>query len=204
MPLTFPTIIKQEMTKQSSAEAFVLLFQIEIEGIDTVYLCRNNEDITFGGQLYTKWAIDIDSLKTDTTGQINIFNIRVDNTLRTLQQLIEQYDNLANSNITILVVHTGNLATAIPDFISTYKVKNVKFNQSIAEFELGSEDILRKRVPYRAYNKNRCPYIYKGIECGSTSALTECNRTLSNCRERNNSPRFGGEINIPDLSGVYV
>jgi len=202
--LTFPTAIKQEMTKQAQPYAFVLLFEVKIENEDLVYLCRNNQDIVFAGNTYLKWGIEVDSIKSDISGKINNFYIKIDNTLRVIQQLIAKYDNLSNSYVIIKVVHTNNLSVPIPDFDSKYMIKSVSFDNSIADFEIGVEDIIRKRVPYRAYNKNRCPYIYKGIECGSVSIKTDCGKTLSDCRLRSNASRFGGEINIPDLSGVYT
>jgi phage-related protein len=203
MPLTFPTVIKQEMTKQSNVNAFLILFEINIEG-EIIRLCRNNSDINFAGNTYTKWAIELDPIKSDLSGQITLFNVIVDNTLRSVQNLVLQYPDITNSTVKIMVVNSGNLGTAIPDFDATYNIEDIEFSDNNAVFSLGVENILIKRVPYRAYNKNRCPYVYKGIECGSTSSYTTCGQTLSDCRLRNNSARFGGEINIPDLSGVYI
>jgi len=204
MSLTFPTDIKNEMTKMSANNAFLLLFEIDIEGDQTYYLCANNENITFDGNLYIAWSIDLDDITYDSSGKISVFSAKVDNTTRTLQYVIDGYNGLSDSNITIKIVNSDHLSTAIPDFDGYYKIKSVKCNEQIIDFELGSEDILRKRVPYRTYNKNRCPYLYKGIECGSVSSIATCNHTLSDCRSRDNLERFGGEINIPDRTGVYI
>lgn len=69
------------------------------------------------------------------------------------------------------------------------------------EFETRSEMDLHKQRGPRVSQHTLCRFQgqdgFKGPNCGYTGSETECNYTLTRCRELNNVARFGG---FPDLS----
>ena len=84
-----------------------------------------------------------------------------------------------------------------------FVVTGATAKKDVVSLKLGCGMSLDKRFPSYRIMKDWCPFKYKGIECGCTSSLATCNKTLSDCRKRNNSQRFGGCPTIPQ-GGLYV
>jgi lambda family phage minor tail protein L len=74
------------------------------------------------------------------------------------------------------------------------------FNRKTEESKLGviyelasALDLEGLSVPQRRIYPNFCPFAYGSPECGSTSSLANCSKTLGACRNRNAAPfPFGG------------
>ena len=103
----------------------------------------------------------------------------------------------------MMVIMSEHLDITTPELDEEFSVQSVSYDENWVSFTLTGSVNLFKRVPLRRYLKNFCPYQYKGPECKSSSSYTSCNKSLADCRARNNVSRYGGEPGIPQ-GGLYA
>lgn len=105
------------------------------------------------------------------------------------------------------VVNAANLPAGIADLEEEFVVQETKCDTSFVTFTLGADYNLRSRFPRVRIMKTHCTHTYGEIECGVSNAMKAlhptCNRTITACRERGNSSRFGAEPGIPQ-GGLYA
>lgn len=191
-----------EKQKLQGDGAWLILLEIAIPTVETIYICRNTENVVWDSITWIAFPFELDDLKEDSKGGIPELTLRVSNVTRALQNYLEAIGGGVGSKVTFRVVHSNHLDILTPEIMEEFTIQHVTTDQEWVVFTLGAGDPIMKRFPPRRYLRNFCPFKYKGIECASTSVLTTCNKTLTNCRERNNSTRFGG---FPTLSqnGFY-
>lgn len=197
-------IAKNEL---ASDVPFILLLEIKLKGDDdSIYLCRNNEDVIWNGQLWQAFPFDFGEVKEDGTGSLPSIDLLVDNTGRALDYYLDKGDGGVGSTVILRVVvlpeDTGE-ATTEPEIEEIFSVVDCSVTEQNVKFSLGNAYPAQSRRPIGIYKKNYCPFKYKGVECACTSELEDCNHTLAACRERNNSKRFGGFAGLPQ-GGLYV
>jgi len=188
--------------KINTESVWLLLLEISFEG-DVIRICRNNEDVTWNGQTWVAYPFSITDSKNDNKGTLSNLTVDVDNTTRELEYYLENSNGGAGSEVVLYVVRFDDLDGEEADLEEHFSVKATTVTGQKVSFTLGNAYNTRQRRPWRRYMKNSCPWKYKGCECGATSNLPNCNHTLSDCRERNNSTRFGGFPGIPQ-GGSYV
>lgn len=184
--------------------AWLLLLEIIIDGEEEhIYLVHNNEDISWNGQLWQAFPFSLSESKSDNKGTLSNATIEVDNTSRDLEYYLSRGNGGAGSKVVLRCVRSDDLTATEADFEEYFTVKSTTVTESKVSFALGNAYSSKSRRPWRRYLKNTCSFKYKGVRCGCTSNLTSCNHTLSDCRERGNSKRFGGFPGIPQ-GGLYV
>ena len=170
---------------------------------DHIYLVRNNEDILWNGQTWQAFPFDITETKSDDKGTLASLSIEVDNTSRDLEYYLQRGQGGTDGRVIFRCVCAASLDSTEPDFEEYYSVKSTTVTEKVIRFTLGSAYPTQSRRPWGRYMKNSCPFKYKGLKCAATSELESCNHTLKDCRERNNSKRFGGFTGIPQ-GGLYL
>lgn len=170
---------------------------------DRIRVCRNNEDIVWGGKTWVAFPFSLSETKSDDKGTLSNLTIDVDNTGRELDYYLNKYAGGSGCRVILRVVRSDDLNCAIPDVEEYFSVKATTVTEAKVSFTLGNAYPTKSRRPYRRYMKNNCPFKYKGVMCGASSSYTSCNHTLSDCRARGNSTRFGGFPGIPQ-GGLYV
>lgn len=191
-----------EKNKLSSTGAWLILLDIVIPDVVSLYLVLNTENITWNGREYIAFPFDI-SESTEDGREIPSVTLKVSNISQAIQQYIEQAGGGVGAQVTVRIVHSDHINNTVPEIEETLVCESCQANANWVTFTLGPGDPASVRRPERRFLKNFCPYSYKKLECGSTSALTTCNKTLSDCRARNNFTRYGGEPSIPQ-GGIYV
>lgn len=175
---------------------------------------------------YTGLPIDRNEVTSGVQGEITGVDISIPNVDRTLESLIHTKRYFRGCEVYIMTgfakhLPSGSTATYIgdsPDHNAIIKEKfyvdSVTSNQSIVTFHCRSKfDINKIILPNRSYSRD-CAWArgvgdsYRGNECdpsGNISATTfpTCDGTLEQCRERDNSSRFGGFVSIPRES-VFI
>lgn len=199
--LTLSSVAKQEKNKLDTGSAFIILLDINLP--QTVRICYNNEDIVWNGNVYQAFPFQIGNVSEETDGSDPNVELKIDNTTQALEQYIEEGNGGNGTQVIIRVVNTEALDNTEAEIEEYFTVTKCSVDQQWVTFTLGAEYSARTRRPLNRYMKNNCPFKYKGIRCGATSNLTTCNHTLSHCRARNNSKRFGGYQGI-DQKGVYI
>ena len=200
--LTLSAVAKREKNELYTNSAFIILLEILL-GDETARICYNTEDITWNGNVYQAFPFDIGDISENNDGSDPNVQLRVDNTSQALQYIVEENNGANGTEVIIRVVNTEALDNTESELEEHFVVTKTSVDKQYITFTLGTEYSSRTRRPVYRYMKNNCPFRYKGIRCGATAEQTSCNHTLTDCRARNNSERFGGFQGI-DQRGVYV
>ena len=201
------TLAKIAKNDIASDTPFVILLEIKLKGDDeSIYLCRNNEDVIWNRQLWQAFPFELGDIKEDGTGSLPSIDLSVDNTGRALDYYLDKGGGGVQSTVILRVVVLPDddaEATTEPEIEEVFSVNDTSVTEQFVKFTLGNAYPAQSRRPVGVYKKNACPFKYKGVECACTSELTDCDHTLTACRERGNSKRFGGFAGIPQ-GGLYV
>ena len=200
--LTLSAIAKREKNKLSTDSAFLILLDIVL-GDEVARICYNTENITWNGNVYQAFPFDLGDIREKTDGSDPSVTVKVDNVSQALQYLVEDADGANGTEVILRVVNTLAMENTAPELEERFVVTKTDVNQQYITFTLGTEYSARTRRPVRRYMKSSCPFKYKGVQCAAVSSYGTCNHTLTDCRLRNNSQRFGGFQGI-DQKGVYI
>ena len=189
----------------NSDTAWIALLEVVFDETedDRIRVCRNNENIVWGGKTWVAFPFSLGETKYDDKGTLSNLTIDVDNTGRELDYYLNKYAGGSGCRVILRVVRSDDLSCVTADVEEYFSVKATTVTEAKVSFTLGNAYPAKSRRPYRRYMKNNCPFKYKGVMCGATSELASCNHTLSDCRVRKNSTRFGGFPGIPQ-GGLYV
>ena len=185
----------------TTGSAFVILLDIELK--ETVRICKNTEDITWNGNLYQAFPFTLGDVQEDTDNSDPNVELKVSNVTQALEPYIEESNGAVGTRVILRVVNTEALNNTEAELEEYFSVLQINVDAMEITFTLGNEYSSRTTRPLNRCMKNNCPFKYKGIRCGATSVLETCNHTLTDCRARNNSKRFGGYQGI-DQKGAYI
>ena len=197
--ISLSAISQAEKNKLSTDSCFLVLLEIRLQ--TTIYICYNNEDITWGGHTYTAFPFEVGEVTEDETADPNV-SLKVSNVARGMQWYVEQSGGGVGTEVILRVVNSLNLAGAA-DLEEYFVVTACKIDEQWIEFTLGNGYSAKTRRPIDRYMKNNCPFKYKGLRCGYNGGRPTCQHTLADCRAHGNSRRFGGFPGI-DQKGVYI
>lgn len=201
--LNLSAVAKIEKNKLVSDGAWILLLEITVSQNTVIRLCRNTEDIRWNGETWTAFPLELDAPKQSGTGELPRFAVRVSNVTRTVEGYLEQAGGGVGATVRMMVVMSNHLELATPELDEEFSVQSTSYDQDWVTFNLSGSVNLFRRIPQRRFMKNFCPFQYKGPECKCASGLPTCDKSLSACKERGNSRRFGGEPAIPQ-GGLYA
>ncbi|EJP76182.1 DUF1833 family protein [Campylobacter sp. FOBRC14] len=181
----------------------VLLVALEIAIPDTpiVRIVRNSENIIFKNNEFIAFPFNISEIKT-AKGEVPQFQLQIDNTSRAMQNYVQMYDRylrvhgVDNSAIkaTVYVLNTKDLNESILE--EYFELTDFNSDSQYVTFNLGSQNLFNMSYPIRKMYKDYCPFKFKDECCGYTGNATGCNKSLADCRAKNNSVRFGGFLGI--------
>lgn len=191
-----------EKNKVAATGAWLILLDIVIPEVIDLHLVLNTENITWRSTEYVAFPFDI-SERTEDGRELPAVTLKVSNASQAIQQYVEQSGGGVGAAVAIRIVHSDHLDNTEPEIEETFICESCHVDAQWVSFTLGTGDPASMRRPERRFLKNFCPYQYKGLECGATAAQPGCNKTLGDCRARNNSVRYGGEPSIPQ-GGLYV
>ena len=198
--LSISAISKAEKNKLSTDSVFLILLEIQLQ--NTVYICYNNEDVTWQGQLYQAFPFEIGETSEDSDGSDPNVSLKISNVAQGFQWYVEDSGGGIGTQVILRVVNSKNMNGAA-DLTEYYTVLSCKVDEQWVEFTLGTDYSARTRRPLDRYMKNSCPFAYKGLRCGYNGNMTSCKHTLTDCRSHNNSARYGGFQGI-DQKGSYA
>lgn len=190
---TLPAELILEKNKSETGSAWLFFIEIILPDI-TLYLVRNNEDITFQGQLYTAFPFDIEPIISSSKGEIPSLVIKVSNVTRVIQAYIEQYNGAVGEEVVLNIVNSDNLASDYSDFEMVFTIQKTEADESYVSITLGPSNPMARRFPLYRYIAEHCNWRFRSEECSfsGTVTLTTCGRSYNDCRARNNSENFGG------------
>ena len=196
----------QDKNALATDAVFLVLLEINIPSVDTVYLVNNTEDITWDGHIWQSFPFDFDDISQGASGEVPQWTLKISNVNRAIEQYLINYDlylkqnGIEGNNITcvIRVVNSNDLANNDPIVQYDALLQQPTTTPEWATFKLGAKNPFTKQFPPRKILKAFCGWKFKSVECGYTGPETVCDKTLTTCRLYNNSPRFGG---FPGVAG---
>jgi len=196
MPRNLSNAFKIEKNKQTNKP--INLYTIkEYDGADDLRFAEYDSDVTYQGDVYSKFPLTHENISENTQGEIDHVTVTISNISRLIQGYLESYD-LRGKKVIIRKVWANHLADTNAYTDSIYYIDSYVADESNVVFTLSSKfDVLDLELPARRYSRNYCSWKFKSVECGYTGVETSCNKTLQRCRELSNQIRFGGFPSIP-------
>lgn len=187
-----------DVTKVASDTPWIELIEIEVvdEGgshIDWLRACKNNENITFNGNLYQ--AADFKLSSSGSVGEEPRLSIDFSDPTGIIRQALNAYEGGADFPVTYRVVNASALdkpAEIEELFIIQSSTVSGDF---LVNITLGVDGALAKKFPVRAQYPDRCSFVYKDSRCGYTGGIATCDYSLegtNGCIAHANQARFGG------------
>jgi len=190
--------------KNSAENKPIFLYKLyAYNGVDDLYLAEYDQDVTFGGQVYTRFPMKHDFIDENSQGRLGTVNLTVANVNRIFQAYVEAYD-LRGNQVDIIQVWSDTLADSDAFVIDTFHIDSYSSNEESISFALATKmDVMELQLPSRKYLRTHCSWRFKGTECAYAGGETECNRTFQRCKELLNQERFGGFPSVP-FRNIYV
>jgi phage-related protein len=198
--LNLSAAAKLEKNRVSQDSAWLTLLELVLNESESIRIVANTEDITWNGQTWTAYPFEIDTVQ-QTKNEIPNIPVKLSNVTGVLERIVEQYNGFTDHEVILRVINSKYSSNTIPELEEHFTVNSVSTDSEFAVFNLGGAQAIVTRFPFRRVSKDWCQYRYKDPECAATSPLTTCAKTLKECRERNNSVRFGGTPSMT-LGGI--
>ena len=199
MPVYTSVAAAIDRKKLASDVVYLMLLEIDVLDLatrqvtETLRLAQNDEDYVFRGQTYVRAGFEFSV--TRAQGELPSVNLSVADPTQDIQARMHAYEGGVDFPVRLLVVSTSSSNTVELEENFTILSSSAASESYMVAFKLGAENPLTLRWPVRLQFRNRCPWRYKGRECGYTGSLPSCDFTLTGsngCRAHNNETRFGG------------
>lgn len=197
--MTLTTI--RDLNALGTDSVLLIALEINIPSTPTVYIVRNGEAVTFLGNEFIPFEFNIGEI-TAGKGETPQLQLQIDNTSRAIERYLIEYDTYLKLNgidgngITceLYVLNTNDLSEAV--MTEYFELVDFKANNKMATFTLGTTSLFNKQYPPRKMYANFCSFKFRDNRCQYSGLITTCNKTLSDCRARNNSARYGGYLGL--------
>jgi len=202
MSLSLNSLAIEEKNKLSTDSVFLVALKIDIPGLaDPVRVINNSENFIWKGETWIAFPFTIDELSDQAGKEIPTVTISLSNVNRVMEIYLEQYDTYIKTNgfspitVEISVINTAVIAVngnADAEVTHYFQLRQPKTNSKTATFILSADNPFMRRFPQNRILKNHCRFIFKDVRCQYSGVETSCSKTLTRCRELNNSLHFGG------------
>lgn len=184
---------------------WLITLAITFEGYETIYLVRNTTNITFQGNEYIAFPFELDVRNETSSGEMPTVTIKIANPYRIVQSYLEELNGAVGASVVIGVINSDLLTEDYAELEVTYNVLSTSATSQWVSMRLGAPSMARRRFPLYLYRSGRCMWIsnFKGAECAYTGSDTSCDGTLTACRRKGNSKRFGAAIGLTQ-GGLHV
>lgn len=180
-------------------------------------------ELASNATLYTALPLEDGSIKTTIDSSISEVEISVPNVDRMIESVIQSKNYLRGHDVYIITsfaenlpsgstaYHIGNTEDHNAAITDKFYVDGVTSNEQAVTFSCKTKfDIKNVVIPRRRYTR-QCWWVedYAGSYCDplgsvNTASFPTCDGTLEDCRERDNTKRFGGFPGIARSRVVIV
>jgi len=156
-----------EKNKISSTGAWLILLTVTLPNSTIIRIVRNNEDVTYQGELYVAFDFALEAVVHDIKGKLPSVNLKVSNVGRVFQSYIEELEGIVGSTVLIQIVNSALLAEDFSELDLTFEIQKTSADSKYVTFELGVPSPLYKRFPLYRYSGAICNWAsrFKGAEC---------------------------------------
>ena len=154
------------------------------------------------GSLYTACPFRRDEIEETSKGNQPRIKLQLGNVDDVVRDYMTANPVMNGAKVRLLLVHSGFLNEA-PVQDLWWEIMDANCDAAWATFELGADNLSRRRFPQGRILKNHCRWQFKSAGCGYSGAATSCSKTLSACRTLSNSARFGGFPGVGS-GGIYA
>ena len=195
--LVLSSLITLEKNKLSSMGAWLLLATITLPDLTVLRFVRNNENVTYQGNVYTAIDFALEAIEQDLKGKLPSVSLRIGNVGRVLQSYIEAQNGIGDSIVLLQAVNSSLLAEDFSLLDLTFEIQKTSVDSKYVTFELGVPSPLNKRFPLYRYSGAICNWAsrFKEAECKYIGAETVCDGQLVTCQTRiagDNTLNYGG------------
>lgn len=190
---------KIEKNQLNSNSVWLSMLEINIPSVaETLRIVNNNEDITWKGFTWLKFPFELDEISQNANAETSQFQIKVGNVKNIIGQYIRQYDAYVKTNgfapITVIlyIINSKDLANTIPVYSTNLILTTSNLNHLEVSFTVSARDLFRARTPQTRMFPNSCRFKFKSTLCGYSGVVSTCDKSLSRCRQLDNSKRYGG------------
>lgn len=194
MPFNISNEYIQEKNKLSSSGAWLTIAKfIPPDESEVLRLVFNTEDIEYAGYNWMGIPIKADSIAVTREGELPELNMTLVDIERHLLPLLDANKGGVGSDVTIYIINSAYLHLD-PIMEENFQVIRTSVDHmNRIQFTLGVYDLSSYRSPRHRFIREYCRYeVFKGSLCGYDGPETECDRTLTRCKELGNQKRFGG------------
>lgn len=207
--LSLSTAAILEKNKIASKTSWIILIEILLPSGETLRFCRNTENITWRTYEWLAFPFEIDDMKEVSTSETPQLILSVGNQTKAIQAYVENAGGGVGSTVKIYVIYTKGpqYQEYDPVLELEYVCTGCAATANWVSFTLGVSNKFRQIFPKHKAYKNICRWKFKSEQCGfvdtDTLQFDTCNKTLSDCRLRQNSKRFGGFPSV-GTGALYV
>ena len=192
-------ITKIEKNQLNSNSVWLSMLEINIPSVsETLRIVNNNEDITWKSFTWLKFPFELDEISQSANAETSQFQIKVGNVKNIIGQYIRQYDAYVKTNgfeaitVVLYIVNSKDLANTTPVYSTNLILTTSNLNHLEVSFTVSARDLFRARTPQTRMFPNSCRFKFKSTLCGYSGPVSLCDKSLSRCRQLENSKRYGG------------
>ena len=190
--LELSKIATLEKNKLSTDAPFLVLIDIDDKNVgEHIRVVRNTEDITWNGQTWTAYPIEIENY-TEDGKTLPALNLKISSGKGLITTYIQKYDGFVDAKVSIYVVNAKLLDVATPELELDFLINETSYDEQWISFTLGASSEIADRFPSCRYLTDYCPFVCGDILCGY-NGTEKCKNNLASCLI---PKRFGGEPGI--------
>lgn len=196
--LSLPSLVTLEKNKLSSSSVWLVLLTVTLPDATVIRIVRNNEDVTYQGNVFTAFDFALEAVEMDSKGKLPSVSLRVGNVGRVFQSYIEAQEGAVGSTVLLQVVNSSLLAQDFTELDLSFEIQKTSADSSYVTFELGIPSPLNKRFPLYRYSGSICNWVsnFKGAECKYAGVTTTCDGRFVTCEGLGNDLNFGGHLGL--------
>jgi phage-related protein len=207
MPTELPDAFKQSLLDPLSENTWMWLVNLAIPSETALRLARNNEDVTYDGDVYTAENLDVGARPIVSDGSIPTVTLRTSALNATVYDLVQATNGAQSADVQLIKVNNDYLSTAIPALEADFENLAAKCDDDWIYFTLGVPSPMNKRTPLREYSSSGCPYrdpaLFKGSRCQYAGGDATCDGTYEDCLGKSNEEHWGGFFGL-DANSMEV
>lgn len=196
-----PPVMQQDLIDPYSGGAWLWLCEIAVSGYSTQRLARNTEDITYGGESYDKFNVQISEQMFSGDGGVPRVTLRIfQDANRTIEDIVNATEGALGAEVKLIRVCEKFLDYPISALEADYENLAAESDSEWTTFTLGIPNPLTQRYPLRTYSSSSCPWatptLFKGPECQYAGPDGTCTGTYEDCYQKGNAAHWGGELGL--------